>query len=282
MNHKSVCLNCGKKGHCSKTCRHPTNSYGCIVFKKSTDGIRYLMIQRKYTPEYIEIIRGHYYEVQINEINYQYLILLINSLSLIERNYIQQHSFDYLWKNIWQWVGTEDQMRKIQNDFQECQHRFNLLKNGHIFSRYGFLSFQKLFQSMPTTQTEPDWEFPKGKREGYETDQRCAIRECCEETALHITDFKVFLHVTPFQETFNGVNNIKYCNNYYLAELTNLDRLIYYNPNHIEQNKEIRKIGWFTIQDMCQIINPKCTYRIKIVNDINNLVNKLITQKVTS
>jgi 8-oxo-dGTP pyrophosphatase MutT (NUDIX family) len=235
------------------------------------------MIQKKYTPEYIEILRGRYYDENAT-LNYHYLLLLISDLPLIERNYILRYNFDYLWKNIWQWIGTEEQMQRIYGDYKECEKRFNLMKKGHIFDRYGLLSFQSLFKNNPTNNIEPDWEFPKGKRREGEIDQQCAVRECCEETSLVPSDFTIFLHVKPFQEKFAGVNDIKYCNSFYLAELTNYDKHIYYDPTHLEQNKEIRKIGWFTETEIYQIINPRYTYRLRMVHDINSLVITL-TQK---
>lgn len=272
---KLYCLNCGRKGHNNKACRYPTNSYGCIVFKKSNDTkIRYLLVQKKYTPEYIELLRGRYYEN--NAINYQYLLLLIADLPIIERNYINQYDFKYLWENIWRWAGTEEQMQRIHTDYDECERRFNLLKNGHNFEWYGYLSFQILFKNNPTSIIEPEWEFPKGKRREKEIDQQCAIRECCEETSLDQHDFIIFLHVKPFQEKFTGVNCVKYCNSYYLAQLTNIEKPIYYDPTHLEQNKEIRKIGWFTENEIYQLINPRCIHRLNMIHDINILAIKLV------
>ena len=74
------CSNCNKKGHNHRMCHFPTNSYGCIIYKRSSDNqIRYLMIQRKYTPEYIELIRGKYFNfnatTNTGELNYKYLLL---------------------------------------------------------------------------------------------------------------------------------------------------------------------------------------------------------------
>jgi 8-oxo-dGTP pyrophosphatase MutT (NUDIX family) len=234
------------------------------------------MIQRKYTPEYIELVRGRYY-YNDHTINYQYLTCLITYISQIERNYVERHEFDYLWKHIWQWVGTPEQMHLIYDEHDECQRRFNLLKTGHLFDKHGYLSFQSLFNNYPTTTLEPDWEFPKGKRNEGECEQQVAIRESREETSLDSGDFNLLYHVKPFQERFMGVNGINYCNNYYLAQLTNQDHLIYYDPDHIEQNKEIRNIGWFTIHEIDQLVNPQCAYRLKMIHDVDHLVTNLST-----
>lgn len=273
MKHRSVhCLNCGKHGHFTRECRAPINSYGCVVFKKdATHSLRYLMIQRKYTPEYIELLRGRYY--LNNELDYQYLVLLIMDTSMIERDYILQHDFEYLWTHVWQWIGTSEQMQRIQRDYRDCRDKFERLKNGDHFQQHGFLSFQSLFQKITTHKIEPDWEFPKGKRRMNESDQQCAIRECCEETSLQAKDFDLQYHIVPFKENFTGVNRINYCNTYYLAMLTTDPKPLYYDPSHHEQNKEIRKIGWFSVEEINQIVH-NVLYRLKMIREIHRALSQ--------
>lgn len=265
------CLNCNKKGHNSKNCRFPTNSYGCIIYKKFQDNVtRYLMIQRKYTPVYVELLRARYYDDQ--KLNYDYLCLLIDDLPLTERNYISKHNFDHLWTHLWRWVGTEEQMQCIVEEYEDCKHKFDLMKSGCEDPKHGFLSFESLFDDHPTNHVEPEWEFPKGKRIDGESDQQCAMRECEEETTAESHDYRLLLHVKPFQEKFIGINQVKYCNSYYLAELINSDKLIYYNPFHTEQNKEIRKIGWFNSNEIKKLIRPAHTHRTKMFDDVDRLV----------
>jgi 8-oxo-dGTP pyrophosphatase MutT (NUDIX family) len=268
------CLNCNKKGHRHKNCRFPTNSYGFVIYKECEDHtIRYLMTQRKYTPVYVELLRAKYYEGA--SLNLKYLIVLIEEISLIERDYIIKYGFDYLWHNLWRWAGTIEQMQCIFEEYEYCKQKFNHLKIGHHYPEYGFLSFASLFQKYPTINVEPDWEFPKGRREEGESDQQCAIRECEEETTLDCNDYNMFLHVKPFQEKFTGINWVKYCNNYYLAELTNKKKLVYYDPTHSEQNKEIRKIGWFTEAEIRQLVNPAYKYRLRMFAEIDHLVTSM-------
>lgn len=268
------CLNCNKKGHSYKNCRFPTNSYGCIYFKDSPDNkIRYLMTQRRHSFVYFELLRAKYYGN--NTLDHKYLILLIIDLPLTERHYLCKYDFDYLWHNLWRWVGTDEQMQCIFEEYDNCKQKFNLLKKGFNHPQYGFLSFQSLFKKYPATSIEPDWEFPKGRRGEGESDQQCAIREGLEETTLDCDDYKMFLHVKPFQEKFTGVNQVKYCNSYYLAEVTNMEKCLYYDPLHIEQNKEIRKIGWFTEKEIRKLVNANYKYRLRMLSDIDNLVLNL-------
>ncbi len=269
------CSNCHKVGHIFRNCRFPTNSYGCVLFKRNPNQpIRYLMIQRKYTPAYVEILRAKYYLGSV--LNFDYLVLLIKDLPLTERHYLLSYDFSYLRQNLWKWEGTDEQMKCLSDESIPCAEKFQQLKVGFHDPRHGLIQFQHLFEIYPTTQLEPDWEFPKGHRIDGESDQLCAMRECLEETRYQSTDYKLFLHVKPFQEKFIGINQVKYCNSYYLGELITQTHLAYYDPTQIEQNKEIRKIGWFTEPEIRQLVNVNHKHRFKMLTEISKLVQTLI------
>ena len=59
---KKYCTNCGCHGHIYKTCNHPVLSLGIISFKydPKTNNILVLLIQRKDSYSYMDIIRGKY------------------------------------------------------------------------------------------------------------------------------------------------------------------------------------------------------------------------------
>lgn len=274
------CLNCNKKGHSYKHCRFPVNSYGCVNFKMCSDNqIRYLMIQKRHSHVYPELLRRKYNEFNFN---YKYLTQLIVNMPETDRYYILNYDFDYLWTHYWQWKKKNESVKFVHDGYEDCKYKFNLLKKGHNFPIYGWLTFKSLFEQFPATYLEPDWEFPKGRREEGETDQQCAIRECEEETRLLITtDYKLFLHVKPFQEKYIGINEINYCNSYYLGELTNTNKFLYFDPNQSEQNNEIRKIGWFTSNEITQLDNFSSKHRSKMLSDINRLVVNIKSIKST-
>ncbi len=85
----------------------------------------------------------------------------------------------------------------------------------------------------------------------------------------------MFLHVKPFQEKFTGINQVKYCNSYYLAEVNDSEKVIYYDPTHVEQNKEIRKIGWFTEAEIRLLVNANHKHRLRMLTEVVALVSNL-------
>ena len=64
MIKNNVCNNCGKQGHLFHQCKLPITSYGIILFKSSDQdqgqGPKYLMIRRKDSFGYIDLLRGKY------------------------------------------------------------------------------------------------------------------------------------------------------------------------------------------------------------------------------
>ena len=91
--------------------------------------------------------------------------------------------------------------------------------------------------------SEPPWEFPKGRRLPHEHDRNVAIREFYEETGLNIDTRHI--QNTWFEHTFCGSDNNEYTHIFYHLEL---DRIVpvYLDPNNVIQCSEVKKCGWFT------------------------------------
>ena len=87
------CRNCGNYGHKLKNCKYPRLSYGIVLFN---DKKEIVMIEKHDSISYIEFIRGKY---TID--NYFYIQLLIDRMSLEEKEKIIKYSFEELWNDIW-------------------------------------------------------------------------------------------------------------------------------------------------------------------------------------
>ena len=93
MNEK-YCNNCGKRGHISRYCNEPITSYGVLLIK-DTDDPKIIMIQRKDSLCYIEIIRGKYDIYDTKKIR-----ILLDRITNEELNNIKNENFDVLWKKL--------------------------------------------------------------------------------------------------------------------------------------------------------------------------------------
>jgi 8-oxo-dGTP pyrophosphatase MutT (NUDIX family) len=255
------CCNCGKKGHNFKKCLSPVLSYGIILFEKKDGDINYLMVQRKDTIGFIEFMRGKY---NIN--NIPYISKLFKIMTQKEREMIIEYDFDTLWSKLWN--VTINVNSTINNEYKESYIKFTKLKNGFIINN-NFISLIEINKIFPYIYKEPEWGFPKGRRNLFETDVKCAIREFSEETNLDESDYNIIDYNKKFIETFHGTNNVKYRHVYYLAELQQKVNLTI-NKNNINQAAEIGAIKWFMFEDAYNSIRPYNYEKKKVLRYINN------------
>ena len=272
MKHNIICLNCNKRGHTYKKCTNPINSYGIIIFKKCRcNTIKYLLIQRKHSHSLLELILCKYLVDSSGtslimgtgissegdgdvSVDIYKLITIVKHLPFNERQLIMMHDFDTIWEIIWRWKPIE------HNDVY--REYFYMVRKEYL---------QYLFSSMIPIHKTQLWEFPKGKKNLGETDFECATRECYEETTLTNNDYYIYPNLKLFQDKYKGTNCKLYCNNYYIGELINTHKLVYYKHDSVMQNTEIRKIGWFTYEKALEKIDASHTDMIKHINTLLNL-----------
>ena len=128
------------------------------------------MVQRKHSLGFLEFIRGKY-----NVNNIETILFLIEQMTPEEINNIETHDFDYLWNNVWNDNNQNEPVNKNINHQKE-----------YILSKQKFYDL-KLNNSDIFSQVTPkfsfnEWGFPKGRRDLYEPDMVCAMREFEEET----------------------------------------------------------------------------------------------------
>ena len=237
------CGNCGNLGHTYRRCKFPITSCGVILYRinpnwtenkkeeritedenkgpqenltisgASTeqvdykiDKFQYLLIQRKDTLGYVEFMRGKY-----DELNKDYIITLLETMTLGEVANIRKYSFDELWNMLW----LNKNIKQYQTEYDISKRKFtNLLGNKYF-------QFEKILEDAEITYTEKEWGFPKGRRNLRETDYNCALREFEEETNFKKEDYSILRNIKPVEEIFYGSNNIKYKHIYYIAKSIN-------------------------------------------------------------
>ena len=254
-NRNQHCTNCGLGGHVFRNCLSPVTSYGLIairymndivsdsLFSKSNtisngnDSIQFLLIQRKDSLSFVEFIRGKY-----NPYEEEYLGRLLRGMTVKEQENILSKTFDELWQSVW---GESSNVKSHKNDYDTSDKKFSIIKD----------KLPELITSNPTKWVEPEWGFPKGRRNPHETDINCAIREFQEETGLRRSDFTIIQNTYPISETFFGSNQVHYCHKYYIA-ICNKSIEVEMNMDNPHMAREIGAIQWCSLDEASTKIRP--------------------------
>ena len=265
------CSNCGYYGHFLKNCIAPVTSYGCIIIKppndfdqakelllneKSVSGyenimkeVKFLMIQRRDSLGFIEIMRGKF---KITDI--KYIMYHINTMTGIEHNKILTQDFDTLWGNLW--GIPREQSLNYKNDKENARIKFEALKTGIPTESGETVSFETMINSVTSVWSTPEWGFPKGRRDPHESDLQCAFRELYEETGIMEKDVVFVRNLEPITETFFGSNHVDYCHKYFVF-LYNSEKNVLFDSTNYYMSQEIGDIGWFTLEECLDKIRPE-------------------------
>ena len=195
-NNGVFCNNCGKQGHSFHQCKTPITSIGAVIYRINKNELEYLMIRRKDTLGYIDFMRGKY-----SVHNKYYIMNMFKQMTQIEKEKIRMGDFNKLWKEIW---GEQTTLNKYKTEEFISREKFNNLING-ILIKDDYYTLSSLiddsYKSAQDNWDEPEWGFPKGRRNYLEKDFDCAIRECCEETGFDASKMKyvkTFYHMKKF------------------------------------------------------------------------------------
>jgi len=262
MKDYNFCNNCGKYGHLFHQCKNPVTSIGLVVYKRAKNNqISYLMIRRKDSLGYVDFMRGKY-----PLFNKRYLLNIINEMTLDEKNNLITLEFDELWNKLWgDSIGIQ-----YRGEEKTSRNKFNSLKLG-INLTNEFYTLESLIRESNSIWTEPEWGFPKGRRNYQEKDLICALREFEEETGYSKNSIKLIQNIIPFEEIFTGSNYKSYKHKYYLAQLeANV------KPINNFQKTEVSKIDWIDFDKCSEIIRPYNLEKLDILKKINNLLNKYL------
>lgn len=255
---KVTCTNCGKIGHLFRDCTCPIMSFGIIAVHFDSEDIaaknellcsekshvsgreliprmKFLLIQRKDSLNFVEFVRGKYMPNDLN-----YLINMIKNMTISEQMKLLNFSFEELWKNVW---GRSSKTHR--NDYEISLNKYNQISK----------LLPKLIEENPSQWKEPEWGFPKGRRNEHESDLHCAIREFEEETNIHKNTFKILDNILPVSETFFGSNHVHYCHKYYLAVFDSQVEVRVASQNH-HMIREIGDIRWLSFDEALQKIRP--------------------------
>lgn len=282
MNNDNFCNNCGKPGHVFVQCKIPITSCGIIAFRYNTEReLEFLMIRRKDTLGFIDFMRGKY----LVQSKY-YIMNMLKQMTLQEKEELKRGDFNELWKKLW---GDNVISNKYKAEENTSKEKYNMLYNG-ITNKNEYFTLNMLIDESNKEYiwNEPEWGFPKGRRNYQEKDYDCAIREFIEETGYscknyiyskiknvnnndtHIRMCKNIQNIIPYEEIFIGSNYKSYKHKYYLMYFDYLESL----SLHEYEKTEVSKMEWKTYNDCIQCIRPYNLEKKRVITNIFNSLNK--------
>uniref|UniRef100_A0A6C0D410 Nudix hydrolase domain-containing protein n=1 Tax=viral metagenome TaxID=1070528 RepID=A0A6C0D410_9ZZZZ len=262
---EGYCNNCGKPGHLYHQCKMPITSIGLIVYRiiPTTKIVQYLMICRKDTLGYIDFMRGKY-----SVYNKYYLMNMLKQMTQSEKERIKCLTFDELWTDIW---GNEEISLQYKSEESVSRDKFNILKNG-IMVKNDYYSLETMIGESNNEMVwqEPEWGFPKGRRNYQEKDYVCAIREFTEETGYRGNQIHNIKNLLPFEEIFIGSNYKSYKHKYYLTYM-NYENSFITKPF---ERSEVSKMEWKTYDECIEVIRPYNLEKKRLLTNIHNTITQ--------
>jgi 8-oxo-dGTP pyrophosphatase MutT (NUDIX family) len=266
LKYEHFCNNCGKNGHTFNQCKLPITSFGVISFRiNQNEQYEFLMIRRKDTLGYIDFMRGKYF---IND--KEYIVNLVKQMTVSEKMKIKTMEFDELWKDVW---GESEQ---LSNQYKSEQHdsmeKFKKLKEGVIYNDDVYSTDSIIYETETFEQwIEPEWGFPKGRRNYYEKDYDCALREFFEETGYNPKLLKNIHNILPFEEIFTGSNYKSYKHKYFLMKM---DYNYSCNTTLLSNNNEISTLSWMPFLQALNNIRSYNLEKKKVLVCVNTMLAK--------
>jgi len=275
----TYCTNCGEYGHITKQCTLPITSFGTILFRindnwnqvdnlckydTSWSGletvdkskIQYLLIQRRDSLGYIDIMRGKY---RVDDI--KYISQQVHGMTREEQQQLINEPFDILWEKLW---GPP-----VEGS-NPYRHEKDVSRSKLLAIRSGTPTLEEIIKSVNSYWSTPEWGFPKGRREPHESEYLCALREMNEETGLSESDITPIKNLDTIKETFYGSNNVQYCHKYFIMYVhSKLEPVLDKTNSHMVQ--EIGNIKWCSLEEALELIrsdNPEKRAALLSVNKL--------------
>jgi len=246
------CNNCGGKGHLFRMCKDPVLSCGLLLLDTpslpmSPSSVNLLMIRRKDSISFAEFMRGKY-----DPEDPEYVSRLVRNMTLKEQAALASETFESLWRMLW---GDD----RASADYLPSYEKFNQLDR------------MKLMRDNLSVYTEPEWGFPKGRRMRGETDVACAIREFDEETNIPRDSYLVLKNMI-LEESFVGLNGVKYKHIYFVAVLKHPELLDLSQRFTTMQRREISAIAWKSMEQAEALIRPHHVERSGMLDQLKTII----------
>jgi len=241
--------------------------------------IEYLLICRKNTLGFIDFMRGKY-----SVSNRYYIMNMLKQMTTEEKEYLKTKTFEELWAKVW-----NDESHSFKKDVKNYNNRieenisrtkFNQLCRGITLSHknrnyndslhYTLADLIRESTELYGDWKEPEWGFPKGRRNFQENEYECALREFSEETGICGQQLKLVNNLFPLEEIFIGSNYRSYKHKYFLMcqsqPFPPLDTQF--------ACSEVSKIGWKTLDETLAVLRLYNTEKRELIKRVDTAIRR--------
>ena len=160
----------------------------------------------------------------------------------------------------------------IRDPYKLEQHnshnKFETLKTG-VYTKTDSYNLEELIRMTEQKWTEPEWGFPKGRRNYQEKYYDCAVREFCEETGYAIDKLIPLKNIQPFEEIFTGSNYKSYKHKYYVTYMKYDDTL----SSRLFQVCEVSESAWMTFDQCDAAIRPYNIEKKRLILAVDKMLS---------
>lgn len=237
----------------------PAVSYGIIGYRGAddadpdNDAVQFLVIRRKHTMGFMDLIRARFYNRSIDEIVRVYL----SEMTRDERYKIATYTFDELWDEIW----VNHKSKSYRNEYTKAK------------LKYTSLPLARLSLEVSCEYEVPEYGFPKGRKNRREDCVGCAKREFEEETGLAKCHYTLIKSAPVFGERFIATNGMEYRHLYYLAKISN-SAPAPSTTAHVKQLEEIGAVEWRTPAECKDVFRPYDTSKKQVVDEVHAYLSR--------
>jgi 8-oxo-dGTP pyrophosphatase MutT (NUDIX family) len=218
-----------------------------LVTGMENQQLKFLLIQRRDSLGFIELMRGRY---KVNDIDY--IRLHLNGITEEERQKYKTGPFDILWNGMW---GL-DHSHLYKNEFEIAKNKWEQIHKGVKDVNGKFWTIDDILATCDPAPLTPEWGFPKGRRDAQESDFVCAMREMYEETGIQESQVIPIQNLEPLTESFFGSNHVHYCHKYYIVWVPSNVALGISEENE-HMRREIGDIQWLTLNEAHAKLRPE-------------------------
>jgi 8-oxo-dGTP pyrophosphatase MutT (NUDIX family) len=236
--------------------------------------------------------------------NRTYILRLVSNMTDDERGMLLQGPFEQIWNAFWHTEDEEAIASCFVREFNKSSYLYGQLRKGYWLrsgdppeTKLRFFSLASAMIDTHAAYSEPEWGFPKGRRNINESDIDCAKREFTEETAVDTAGILFLRNVKPVEETFFGMNRVNYRHIYYVASVHDAPSNSNSNPaNPVDatgihsreedsfatgtwwdgREHEIRRVEWFNEKDVRRRIRHENSTRLHMFDMLHHRISRML------